>query len=154
MRELEAQRTELNRVQAFVGQLEANAQTDRDAARNAHRWEFRQRSEAHMNARHQVEEMERHLLAQIEELRVGMQAAGQAVRTAELARDATNSGRERAENELQARLGAAEQAGTETRRQLEEMQACVAEFGERQRKLDVANQRQRFEVARIGENEA
>ena len=28
MRELEAQRTELNRVQAFVGQLEANAQTD------------------------------------------------------------------------------------------------------------------------------
>ena len=153
MRELEAQRTELNRVQAFVGQLEANAQTDRDAARNAHRWEFRQRSEAHMTTRHQVEEMEHHLLAQIEELRVGMQAAGQAVRTAELAWDAANSGRERAENELQARLGAAEQAGDETRRRLEEMQACIAEFGERQQKVDVADQRPRSEAARIGENE-
>ena len=108
LHELEAQRTELNRVQAFVGQLEANTQTDRDAARNAHRWEFRQCSEAHMTTRHQVEEMERHLLEQIEELRVGMQAVGQAVRMAELARDAANSGWEWAENELQARLGAAE----------------------------------------------
>ena len=46
---LEAQRMELSRVQACVGELEANAQNDRDAAREAHRWEFRQRSEAHIN---------------------------------------------------------------------------------------------------------
>ena len=83
-----------------------------------------------------------------------MQAAGQAVRTAELARDAVNSGWERAENELQARLRTAEEAGAETRWRLEEMQACVAEFGERQQKLDVADQHQRSEAARISENEA